>query len=168
MSTNLYHTCIQCSFVSPILYILCEIRIMALPGGEIFLWYPTSSSFHTIPVTGSEWRTNRRRDKWIWHSEVALCIVKFKKTRNTFCRTRSLSNAIFFSFLITWRSSSWKSAAMYKISSKSDDFCCAMLCISVAYAVMQCLCVCVCVRVSVTFVSCVETKTYHQNFFIIG
>jgi len=35
-----------------------------------------------------------------------------KKTRNTFCRTRSLSNAT-FSFLITWRSSSSKSAAVY-------------------------------------------------------
>jgi len=36
-------------------------------------------------------------------------------------RTRSLSNAT-FSFLITWRSSSSKSAAVYKISWKSDDF----------------------------------------------
>ena len=42
-------------------------------------------------------------------------------TRNTFRRTRSLSNAT-FSFLITWRSPSSKSAAVYKISSKSDDF----------------------------------------------
>ena len=43
------------------------------------------------------------------------------KTRNTFCRTRSLSNAT-FSFLITRRSSSSKSAAVYKNSLKSDDF----------------------------------------------
>jgi len=42
-------------------------------------------------------------------------------TRNTFCRTRSLSNAP-FSFLITWRSSSSKSATVYKISWKSNDF----------------------------------------------
>jgi len=42
-------------------------------------------------------------------------------TRNTFCRTWSLSNAT-FSFLITWRSSSPKSVAVYKISWKSDDF----------------------------------------------
>ena len=35
--------------------------------------------------------------------------------------TRSLSNAT-FSFLITWHSSSSNSAAVYKISSKSDDF----------------------------------------------
>jgi len=42
-------------------------------------------------------------------------------TRNTFCWTRSLSNAT-FSFLITWRSSSSKSAPVYKISSESDDF----------------------------------------------
>ena len=41
--------------------------------------------------------------------------------RNKFCRTRSLSNAT-FSFLITWRSSSSKSAAVYKISLKADDF----------------------------------------------
>ena len=44
-----------------------------------------------------------------------------EKTRNMFCRTRSLSNAT-FSFLITWRSPSSKSAAVYKISWKSDDF----------------------------------------------
>ena len=43
------------------------------------------------------------------------------KTRNTFCRTRSLSNAT-FSFLITRRSPSSKSAAVYKKSLKSDDF----------------------------------------------
>jgi len=54
------------------------------------------------------------------------CTYKHDSCRNndyktTFCRTRSLSNAT-FSFLITWRSSSSKSAAMYRISSKSDDF----------------------------------------------
>jgi len=38
-----------------------------------------------------------------------------------FCWSRSLSNAT-FSFLITWRSSSSKSAAEYKISWKWDDF----------------------------------------------
>jgi len=46
---------------------------------------------------------------------------KAQKTRNTYCRTRSLSNAT-FSFLIMWRSSSTKSAAVYKISWKADDF----------------------------------------------
>jgi len=45
----------------------------------------------------------------------------YNETRNTFCRTQSLSNAT-FSFLITRRSSSSKSAAVYKISSKYDDF----------------------------------------------
>ena len=45
----------------------------------------------------------------------------YNNTRNTFCRTRSLSNAT-FSFLITWRSSISKSAAVYKVSSKLDDF----------------------------------------------
>jgi len=47
--------------------------------------------------------------------------MSFLWTRNMFCRIRSLSNAT-FSFLITWRSSSLKSAAVYKISWKSDDF----------------------------------------------
>jgi len=47
--------------------------------------------------------------------------VDITLTRTTFCLTRSLSNAT-FSFLITWRLSSSKSAAVYKISSKSDDF----------------------------------------------
>jgi len=50
-----------------------------------------------------------------------LNTTKILKTRNTFCRTRSLSNAT-FSFLITWRPPSSKSAAVYKISLKSDDF----------------------------------------------
>ena len=48
-------------------------------------------------------------------------VVIFWKSRNTFCLTRSLSNAT-FSFLITWRSSSSKSAAVYKISLKAYDF----------------------------------------------
>jgi len=44
-------------------------------------------------------------------------------TRNTFCRTWSLSNATFsFGTSASWRSSSSKSAAVYKMSSKSDDF----------------------------------------------
>ena len=42
-------------------------------------------------------------------------------TKKSFCRTWSLSNAT-FSFLITWRSPSSKSAAVYKISWKSHDF----------------------------------------------
>jgi len=88
---------------------------------------------------------------WIWSGSAAVCRTysgkidfsapKVITTRNTFCRTQSLSNATFV-FLITWRSSSSKSAAVYKISSKSDDFCHTMLCISAAYAVIRCLCVC--------------------------
>ena len=39
--------------------------------------------------------------------------LPIRETRHTFCRTRSLSNAT-FSFLITLRSSSLKSAAVYK------------------------------------------------------
>jgi len=50
-----------------------------------------------------------------------IIIIIIIITRNTFCRTRSLSNATFL-FLITWRSSSSKSAAVYKISWKSNDF----------------------------------------------
>jgi len=59
----------------------------------------------------------------VW-STGFTCDLKYEiwsQTRNTFCRTRNLSNAT-FSFLITWRSSSSKSAAVYKISSKSDFF----------------------------------------------
>ena len=50
--------------------------------------------------------------------KLLLLIIKHEKhhtTRNNFCRTRSLSN-VTFSFLITWRSSSSESAAVYKIS----------------------------------------------------
>ena len=60
--------------------------------------------------------------------KLKTCLETLKKimnlflliTRNTFCRTRSLSNAT-FSFLITWRSPSSKSAAAYKVSWKSFD-----------------------------------------------
>jgi len=62
---------------------------------------------------GSEWHLENSKH----HSETIL-----NRTINTFCRSRSLSNATFFSFLITWRSSSSKSASVYKISWKSDDF----------------------------------------------
>ena len=50
-----------------------------------------------------------------------LCFYYQQEIRSGFCRTRSLSNAT-FPFLITWRSSSSKSAAVYKISWISDDF----------------------------------------------
>jgi len=83
-------------------------------------------------------------------------------TRNTFCRTRSLSNAT-FSFLITWRSSSSKSAAVYKISSKSDDFYRAMLCKRglCCHAVSVCMSVCP----SVTFVDYVKTNKHKFEIF---
>jgi len=83
-------------------------------------------------------------------------------TRNTFCRTRSLSNAT-FSFLITWRSSSSKSAAVYKISSKSDDFYRAMLCKRglCCHAVSVCMSVCP----SVTFVDHVKTNKHKFEIF---
>ena len=57
------------------------------------------------------------------HADYPTVIIKhiiIAETRNTFCWTRSLSNAT-FSFLITWHSSSSNSAAVYKLSSKSDD-----------------------------------------------
>jgi len=52
-----------------------------------------------------------------WHPSTVI----FALTRNTFCGTSSLSNAT-FSFFITCRLSSSKSAAVYKISWKPDDF----------------------------------------------
>jgi len=55
------------------------------------------------------------------HVATLSCEKHLIKTRNMFCQTRSLSNAT-SSFLITWRSSSSKSAAVYKISWKPDDF----------------------------------------------
>jgi len=45
------------------------------------------------------------------------------------------------------------------------QFCRAMLCISAAYAVMQCVCVCL----SVTFVDCVITDNHtFEIYFTIG
>jgi len=58
---------------------------------------------------------------FVMHCIISTIVVA-PETRKTFCRTRSLSKCNFFSFLITWHSSSSKSAAVYKISWKSDDF----------------------------------------------
>jgi len=44
-------------------------------------------------------------------------------------------------------------------------FCCAMLCISAAYAVMRCLSVCVCVCPSVTFVDSFEMGNHTVTLF---
>jgi len=52
---------------------------------------------------------------------IGTFLMKLYKTRNMYCWTWSLSNAT-FSFLITWRSSSSKSAVVYNILWKSDDF----------------------------------------------
>jgi len=70
-------------------------------------------------------RTDRgtdRRTDLLYQYRASVCwrAIKNYMTRNTLCRTRNLSNAT-FSFLITWRSSSSKSAVVYKISWKSDD-----------------------------------------------
>ena len=72
------------------------------------------------------------RQNWTWwtgttngsvqNSTNSNHAVKFIiMTRNMFFQTRSLYYAT-VSFLITWRSSSSKSAAVYKISRKSGDF----------------------------------------------
>jgi len=53
------------------------------------------------------------------HSSSSSAV--FFQTWNTFRQTRSLSNAT-FACLIMWRSSSLKSAVVYKISPKSDIF----------------------------------------------
>ena len=59
---------------------------------------------------------------WCKQEQIRIgLIIIIIITRNTFCQTRSLSNAT-ISVLITWRSSSSKSAVVFKISSKSDDF----------------------------------------------
>ena len=53
-----------------------------------------------------------------WNSDGKSVLNKKYVVELWFCR---LSDATFL-FLITWRSSSLKSAAVYKILSKSDDF----------------------------------------------
>jgi len=51
----------------------------------------------------------------------------------------------------------------------TKGFCCAMLCISAAYAVIWrlsvCLSVCACVSLSVTFVDCVKTNKHIFKMF---
>ena len=60
-----------------------------------------------------------RYHQWIYHIPVHTSTTAVETTTTKkVCRTRSLSNAT-FSFLITWRSFSSKSAAVYKIL---DDF----------------------------------------------
>jgi len=95
--------------------------------------------------------------KFTWMSECFHLEQKIRSVKLGVCPMQ------LFSFLITWRSSSSKSAAVYKISWKSDDFCCAMLCISAAYTVTRCLSVCLCV--SVTFVDCVKKNKHIFKIF---
>jgi len=83
------------------------------------------------------------------------------KTRNTFRRTRSLSNATFL-FLITWRSSSSKSAAVCKISSKSDDFYRAMRMHS-RLAVARCPSVCLSHAGIVSKRLYISSKFFHRR-----
>jgi len=80
-----------------------------------------SSDFHEIVYTAADFELDERHV--IKNKNVALDRLRVRQ--NVFIVVRSsdqsLSNAT-FSFLITWRSSSSKSAAVCKISSKSDDF----------------------------------------------
>jgi len=85
----------------------------------------TATACHLLCATAAyRWTRANERRKLIFsvNADIRCCCgvcVILPQTRNTFRRTRSLSNAT-FSVLITWRSSSSKSAAVYKISSKSD------------------------------------------------
>jgi len=54
---------------------------------------------------------------------------------------------------------------MQVVYKKMVNYCCAMLCMSAAYAVMQCVSVCLCVCPSVTFVDSVKTNKHIFNFF---
>jgi len=94
-----------------------------------------------------------------------VCFLVCFLYKNTFCRSRSLSNAT-FSFLITSRSSSSKFAVLYKILWKSDDFCRAMLCKRglCRHAVSVCLSVCP----SLTCVSCVKANKHIVIFLPSG
>jgi len=67
----------------------------------------------TVSVKNSNWLNARNSTEGIHRQH--------SRESNKNCRTRSLFNAT-FSFLITWRSSSSKSAAVYKNSWKSDEF----------------------------------------------
>ena len=78
-------------------------------------WYSAYQGVHFIVRWRWRWYRYQRDGQMVAAAYIArdkkMKIIK--NTRNTFCRTRSLSNATFFSFLITWRSSSSKSAAVY-------------------------------------------------------
>jgi len=96
-------------------------------GGGI-LWRPPSRTacFSSNPadIQIADWQTDKQDQLYnllqLPLTEV-ITIIIIIITKNTSCRTRSLFNAT-FSCLITWRSSSSKSAAVYKISSKADNF----------------------------------------------
>jgi len=53
---------------------------------------------------------------------IAIVIEVITRTKKYVLSNSESVQCNFFSFLITWRSSSSKSAAVYKISWKSDDF----------------------------------------------
>jgi len=76
----------------------------------VFLLYPICITGYEMKVVSTYFVNVRETD-----TEKACIYCVFYETRNTFCRTRSLSNAT-VSFLITWRSRSSKYAAVYKTS----------------------------------------------------
>ena len=99
----------------------------------------------------------------LWHSFLIIIIIIII-TRNKFCGTRSLSNATFFYLEQAQRDVHPVQNLLLctKFLSKSDDFCCAMLCMRRLLPAC-CVRLSVCpfvhpsVRPSVTFVSCAKT-----------
>ena len=94
---------------------------LSRPGCSVLPRWFTRSKTVTNPGTNRAWRRVTMLIETKVTNSNLLSNSSLFNIRNTFCRTRSLSNAT-FSFLITWRSSSSKFAAVYKIASKSDDF----------------------------------------------
>ena len=98
----------------------CDI-ILATVLHDILNWLYFLVEIFIVDRNCTTWFTCRWN--YVLKSSVMRIKYLFNITRNTFCRTWSLSNATFsFGTSTTWRLSSSKSAAVYKISSKSDDF----------------------------------------------
>ena len=137
------------------------------PGRPRKTWIQQVEEDHRCTIDSQDrslWRSPwpslvKRSSGWV---SMFSCMFLYK---NTFCRSRSLSNAT-FSFLITSRSSSSKFAVLYKILWKSDDFCRAMLCKRglCRHAVSVCLSVCP----SLTCVSCVKANKHIVIFLPSG
>ena len=81
----------------------------------------SNKSTKSGPMSARLWKKSNRIAVTARDTEKMRNRSDFNLNTKYVLSTRSLSNAT-FSFLITWRSSSSKSAAVYKISWKSDDF----------------------------------------------